>query len=326
MSENGYIKLHRSIMDWAFWDNPEAIKLWLWILLNAQKKTFKHYIKAQKKEITLEPGQLLASVRHISEQTGLARMKVQRSLKIFKACENIDTKIVNGMNLITVTNWDKYQMCENGCSKSGTVSGTISQGATGSAPTGNGPHHIKSGTILGTELGQEQEIINTTSTSRALRSQIPTTDKTNDFEHVQNGLNVSNTQSGSELNPFWELSLIETSFAREKGMSENTIKHEFDCFKNYHERLKTLSENWTAMWNGWCLRWVEFGSSQIEDAKQNGNKVKKGKGSGDAFLRNEARKCWANCHGNCAPMRDGVVSSEVCKYCPGQQQQRNKKA
>jgi len=128
MSENGWIKIHRSIMDWAFWGNPEAVKLWLWLLLHAQKKPFKHYIKSQKKEVTLEPGQLLASVRYIAEQVEMHRCKVSRMLNVFKNCGNIKTKIVNGMNLVTIINWEEYQLCESGVRKNETVCETILQG------------------------------------------------------------------------------------------------------------------------------------------------------------------------------------------------------
>lgn len=104
----GYIKLHRSILD-----NPIVCKdsdyfaVWSYLLLNATHKEYDVLFKG--KRTTLKPGQLITGRKKISENFNINENKVQRILKTFEIEQQIKQQTSSQNRLISIVNWEEYQ-------------------------------------------------------------------------------------------------------------------------------------------------------------------------------------------------------------------------
>lgn len=104
----GYIKVWRKMIDNpAVWDDPEALKVWMWILLNvvwdSGRATF------HGKTIDLMPGQRTVGRKIIAAECKVHESKVKRILERFKSDQLINTETDHRCTLLTVVSWDRYQ-------------------------------------------------------------------------------------------------------------------------------------------------------------------------------------------------------------------------
>lgn len=105
MSDTGYIKLHRSLVNWRYFTSPNYLLVWIYLLLEAKHKPQKW------KDKTIEKGQLVTSVQRISEATGISVRKVRTILNNLKG-EELTIKSTNKYSLITILNYAQYQYSE----------------------------------------------------------------------------------------------------------------------------------------------------------------------------------------------------------------------
>lgn len=105
--QQGYVKLHRKIKEWALYDDEKCLKLFIHLLLSVTHKEIKY------KGINLKAGQYVASVRQLSVETNLTENEIRKRLKKLKNYGAIYIKSTNKNTLITIANWELYQICEN---------------------------------------------------------------------------------------------------------------------------------------------------------------------------------------------------------------------
>ena len=108
---NGWICLHRKLLEHPLFKDSQFIHVWLHLLLNATHKPMKAWFKG--KSITLNPGQLITGRFSISKVTGVHSSKVQRVLKVLKIDHQIEQQAGNVSSLITIVNWDKHQKIDH---------------------------------------------------------------------------------------------------------------------------------------------------------------------------------------------------------------------
>lgn len=107
-STNGFIKLHRKLLD-----NPVVCKdsdhfaIWIYLLLNATHKSYRTIFRGE--QIELNPGQLITGRKSISAYLKINEYKVQRILKLFENEQQIAQQTSTQNRLISVVNWDLYQ-------------------------------------------------------------------------------------------------------------------------------------------------------------------------------------------------------------------------
>ena len=105
---SGYIKLHRKILD-----NPLVMKssdhfaIWMYLLLNAAHKKYDTLIGSER--VTLNPGQLITGRKKIAKDLKINESKVQRILKLFENCQQIEQQTNNLCRVISIVKWDDYQ-------------------------------------------------------------------------------------------------------------------------------------------------------------------------------------------------------------------------
>lgn len=104
---DGWLKLYRSILDSAVFQDAEVLKVWIWLLCNVAFE--QHDTICYGKVIHLKPGQIATGRKKIAQCTDLNETKVYRALTALKSLGNIEIKATNKYSIITVVNWDKYQ-------------------------------------------------------------------------------------------------------------------------------------------------------------------------------------------------------------------------
>lgn len=103
---NGWIKLHRKILDWEWFTSPSTLQLFIYLLLRANKEDKKW------RGILIKRGQLVTSVATISEETKLSTQQVRTSLNRLKSTNEITSKATNRFTLVTVCKYESYQLYE----------------------------------------------------------------------------------------------------------------------------------------------------------------------------------------------------------------------
>ena len=104
---DGWLKLYRSILDSAVFQDAEVLKVWIWLLCNVAFE--QHDTICYGKVIHLKPGQIATGRKKIAQCTDLNENKVYRALTALKSLGNIEIKSTNRYSIITVVNWEKYQ-------------------------------------------------------------------------------------------------------------------------------------------------------------------------------------------------------------------------
>ena len=106
---NGWIKLHRKLLD-----NPVVMKdtdhlaVWIYLLLNASHTEYPVLFKGKK--IMLQPGQLITGRKSIASTLCISESKVRRILDLFEIDQQIERQKSNKNSLVSIRNWDKYQI------------------------------------------------------------------------------------------------------------------------------------------------------------------------------------------------------------------------
>ncbi|KGF09689.1 hypothetical protein HMPREF1635_02050 [Clostridiales bacterium S5-A14a] len=103
---NGYIKLHRKMLDWGWYQNQNVKDLFIHLLLIANFK------ESQFEDMTIYPGQIITSIDSLSRATGMAKQSIRTSLKKLEKSKIITKQSTSRFTLVTVENWELYQ-CED---------------------------------------------------------------------------------------------------------------------------------------------------------------------------------------------------------------------
>ena len=106
---NGWVKLHRVLLDhWVYGDN-EALKLWITLISKATHK--KHKQKVGNQLVDLKPGQLIFGTNKYANVTEINRSKLYRLVQMFVEDKMIiyDTESYKKFSIITILNWETYQ-------------------------------------------------------------------------------------------------------------------------------------------------------------------------------------------------------------------------
>lgn len=103
----GWIKLHREIVDHWIWQDPFKLRAWLDLIMLANHKPKKILINGQL--VTIDVGQHWTSYEHLATRWGCSKNRVVRFLKLLKDDEMITYKSTPNGTLINVVNYRVYQ-------------------------------------------------------------------------------------------------------------------------------------------------------------------------------------------------------------------------
>lgn len=101
---NGWIKLHRQMLEWEWYTDQNTKSLFLHLLLTAN-------IVPQKRLLgyTLQPGQLITTLPRLAAETGLSVQQLRRALGNLESSGEITQTTTNKFRLITLEKWAFFQ-------------------------------------------------------------------------------------------------------------------------------------------------------------------------------------------------------------------------
>lgn len=118
---SGFIAMQREALDHPLLQDAERFRAWFWLIANAAWKPTRTRIKGQM--VTLERGEMTFSVRFLAEAWGWSKSRVDRFLSDLREEGMIATrskigttaghKAGQGQSIITICNYEKYQVGEN---------------------------------------------------------------------------------------------------------------------------------------------------------------------------------------------------------------------
>ena len=108
--KNGWIKLHRRILENPISRKPAYAWLWTALLLKANHKE-KSFIWNGKKQVCKE-GQILTGRKELSVLCGIREGTVENILRYLESEQQIEQQKTTKFRLITVKNWKEYQAVE----------------------------------------------------------------------------------------------------------------------------------------------------------------------------------------------------------------------
>jgi hypothetical protein len=104
---SGWIKLHRQILEWEWFDDKNTFRLFMYLLLKANHKERNYRGKL------IEVGQTLTGLDLLSKEVGLTIQQIRTSLTKLKSTNEITIKTSSKGTIIQVVNYKKYQIVTN---------------------------------------------------------------------------------------------------------------------------------------------------------------------------------------------------------------------
>ena len=99
----GWIKLHRKILDWEWYDDPKTFRLFIHCLLKANHKDKKW------RGNNINRGSFITSLSNLSLETGLSLQQVRTCLDKLESTNEINKASTSVNTCITIINYDDYQ-------------------------------------------------------------------------------------------------------------------------------------------------------------------------------------------------------------------------
>lgn len=146
---SGWIKLHRSLLDWEWYNDCNVVYTFVHLLLEANWEDKKW------RGMIIPRGSLVTSVAKLAESLKLTIQQTRTVLNKLKSTNNITIKTTNGYSLITIVNYDLHQNCGD------EITNEITSKKTNEQQTNNKPSN-KRITTTKESKNQEYNIYNNT--------------------------------------------------------------------------------------------------------------------------------------------------------------------
>lgn len=101
---NGWLRLHRSMVDWGWYDEPNTKVVFLHLLLTANWKESEYH------GYTIKAGDAVFGTESLARELSLSRQQVRTALNHLKKTGEITIKSTNKFSVATIENWAKYQL------------------------------------------------------------------------------------------------------------------------------------------------------------------------------------------------------------------------
>jgi len=102
----GWIKLHRKILTWGWWDDHNTSRLFITLLMLATHK------ESDYRGIKLRPGQVYTGIKKLAKFSGISAQSIRTSLKRLKSTHELTIKSTSKYSIITIINFASYQTNE----------------------------------------------------------------------------------------------------------------------------------------------------------------------------------------------------------------------
>ncbi len=110
-SINGFIKLHRKLVEWGWYSNSVVKCVFLHILMVA------NYKNTQYMGRDLKPGQAIIGRKKMAAELGFSEQQIRTALNKLKSTGEITLESTNRYTIATIENWALYQCCDDDCNQ-----------------------------------------------------------------------------------------------------------------------------------------------------------------------------------------------------------------
>jgi len=118
----GWVKLHRQLLDWEWYNDVNTTRVFLHLLLVANHKD------NNWRGIEIKRGQRLTSISGLASETNLSIKNIRTSIKRLKSTNEVASQSTAQHTVFTMVNYDLYQEGANETANEGQAKGK--QGAT----------------------------------------------------------------------------------------------------------------------------------------------------------------------------------------------------
>lgn len=103
---DGFIKIHRGLLEWGWYKDANTMRVFMDILLNA------NYHDGEYMGHPVKAGQCVVGRKALAERLGISEQSVRTALSHLKSTGEITIKSTNKFSIVTIENWGKYQIQE----------------------------------------------------------------------------------------------------------------------------------------------------------------------------------------------------------------------
>lgn len=129
--DNGFIKIHRSILKWEWYDDVETFKVFFHLILTANHEDRKWHGTVVKR------GQRITSYAKLASETKLSVQQIRTILNRLESTGEITRTSTSRYTVITVENYSVYQCRDDASNKQTTRQSTINQQTSNKRATTN---------------------------------------------------------------------------------------------------------------------------------------------------------------------------------------------
>lgn len=101
---SGWIKLHRSLLDWEWWDDHNATRLLVFLLCAVNREENKW------KGIVIKPGQIALSWETLSMRCGMTTQQCRTAMTKLEQSNEVTRKVTSKYQVVTLVKWEKLQV------------------------------------------------------------------------------------------------------------------------------------------------------------------------------------------------------------------------
>jgi DNA-binding transcriptional MerR regulator len=111
---SGWLKLHRSLLEWEWYDDLPCRVLFLHLLIKANYQDGRWHGKP------IQAGQFVTSLAKLSEETGLSIQQIRTALSKLESTKEVTSEQQANFRIITITKWLDYQTEQQASNKAAT--------------------------------------------------------------------------------------------------------------------------------------------------------------------------------------------------------------
>lgn len=143
---NGFIKLHRKLVEWGWYSDSVVKDVFLHILMLASFKNTTYM------GLEIKPGQAIIGRKRMAQDLGFSEQQIRTALNKLKSTGEVSLNSTNKFTVATVANWEQYQ---HGGEESNQPS-TNNQPTNNQQITNNQPHlkNVKNVNNINTARGR----------------------------------------------------------------------------------------------------------------------------------------------------------------------------
>ena len=108
MNNTGWIKIHRSILDWEWWEDINTRNVFIYCIIVANHQD------TDWRGIPIKRGSFLTSIETLSKSVGLTVKQTRRAIEKLKKTKELGitrvSTMANAGSIVTICNYDKYQV------------------------------------------------------------------------------------------------------------------------------------------------------------------------------------------------------------------------